>query len=415
LDQERLDEAADRAAASVRLNPDSAIALHALGMVSWHRGRPHEGMDQLRRAVAACPDLAGAHNGLGLCLAQLGDHNGALREYELALIFQPDHPYARFNRAAQLLRRGRYADGWVEYEWRWAAGRKSPPDLPRPKWDGCPLDGRALLVLTEQGAGDTLMFLRFLPRVKQRPGDRLLFACQTALRPLLRNLPGVDHWFPIDQPSSIDFDVYLPLLSLPGILGLGEADIPYPVPYLTADPARVEAWRPRLAALPGRKVGVCWQGNPAFPGDRFRSIPLARFAPLTEVPGVTLVSLQKGVGEEQIAANRDAVPLTVFPDLDTAEPFADTAAVMRHLDLVVTTDTAVAHLAGALGRPVWLALGVDCDWRWGTGRADSPWYPTVRLFRQQSFGDWPGVFAAMAAALRARGASSGPAPPAGTP
>ncbi len=248
LDQQRLDEAADRAAASVRLNPDSAIALHALGMVCWHRGRPQESLEHLRRAVAVCPDLAAAHNGLGLCLAQLGDHDAALREYELALILQPDHAFARFNRAAQLLRRGRYADGWVEYEWRWAAGRKSPPDIPRPRWDGRPLDGRALLVHTEQGIGDTLMFLRFLPRVKRRPGDRLVFACPQALRPLLRGLPGVDRWLPIDQPAAIDFDVFLPMMSLPGVLGLGEADIPYPgrtsPPTRPASRRAGRGWRP---------------------------------------------------------------------------------------------------------------------------------------------------------------------------
>ncbi|HEX4592006.1 MAG TPA: DUF6165 family protein [Gemmataceae bacterium] len=400
LTQDRLDEAAGQARESLRLNPESAVALHVLGMVDWRRGRPHDAIGRFRRALEIRPDLAAAHNGLGLGLAQLGDHDGALREYELALILKPDHPHARFNRAMQLLRRGRYQDGWVEYEWRWASGQLTWPEIPRPKWDGSPLNGRSLLVHTEQGVGDVVMFLRFLARVKRQPADRLVFACQKALQPLLRRIPWVDRWFPIDEPAPIDFDVYIPMLSLPGVLGLGAAEIPFPVPYVSPDLDQLEKWRPRIAALPGRKVGVCWQGSPTFKGDPFRSIPLAEFAPLARVPVVTLVSLQKQAGEKQIAANREAVPLTLFPDLDAAAPFVDTAAAMQHLDLVITSDTAVAHLAGALGRPVWVALGMDCDWRWGIDRPNSPWYPTMRFFRQKSFHDWPGVFAEMATALQ---------------
>jgi hypothetical protein len=183
------------------------------------------------------------------------------------------------------------------------------------------------------------------------------------------------------------------------MLGVGAKDIPHPVPYVTPDPALVETWKPRVASHKGFKVGVCWQGSPTFKGDQFRSIPLAQFAALAKVPGVTLVSLQKGTGTEQIEPNKAAVPLTVFDDLDAAAPFVDTAAVMQHLDLVITSDTAVAHLAGALGRPVWVALSTDCDWRWEVGRTDCRWYPTMRLFRQKKFGDWSGVFSDIAAAL----------------
>ncbi len=400
LTQYRLDEAAAQARLSLQLNPDCAVAHHVLGMVHWRRGQPKEGMDRLRRAVAIRPDLAAAHNGLGLCLAQVGDHDSALREYELAVILKPDYAHARFNRAMQLLRRGRYEDGWVEYEWRWASGQLTWPEIPRPKWDGSPLNGRALLVHTEQGIGDVLMFLRFLPRIKREPGDRLVFACQKALQPLLRNIPWVDSWFPIDEPGEINFDVYIPMLSLPAVLNVGATDIPHPVPYVSPDPKLVEQWRARVAALPGLKVGVGWQGSPTFKGDQFRSIALRHFAPLAQIAGITLVSLQKAAGLDQIAANRDAVPVTVFDDLDATAPFVDTAAIMQHMDLVITSDTAVAHLAGILGRPVWVALGMDCDWRWGLNRADSPWYPTMRLFRQKTFHDWPGVFAEMAAALR---------------
>jgi hypothetical protein len=409
LDQKRLDLAAERAAESLRLNADCGIAHHVVGVVSYHRGQLQQAMEHLRRAIAIRPDLHPAHNCLGLCLAQTGDHDAALREYELALLQQPDYPQARYNRAMQLLRRGRYAEGWVEYEWRWTSSQMSRPDVPRPRWDGTPLVGRSLFVHTEQGVGDVLMFLRFLTRVKQQCGGRLVFACQKALQRLLRTVPWVDEWFPIDTPGNVNFDLYIPMLSLPGVLGLGAADISYPTPYIAADPTLVELWRPRVAALPGMKIGVCWQGSPTFVGDMFRSIPLSQFAPLAALPGVTLVNLQKGPGEEQIAPNRAAVPLTVFPDLDATAPFMDTAAVMRHLDLIIAADTSIGHLAGALGRPVWLALGTDCDWRWGTDRSDSPWYSTARLFRQKSFGDWQGVLAEMASALATGGPSTGAA------
>ncbi|HEY1379498.1 MAG TPA: DUF6165 family protein [Gemmataceae bacterium] len=412
--QDRLDEAAAQARLALQLNPDTAIAHQVLGLLAWRAGRPREGIDRLRRALALRPDLPSAHNGLGLCHAQLGDHDSALRHYELALLLQVDHPHARFNRAMQLLRRGQYRDGWVEYEWRWRSGQLTWPEIPRPRWGGGPLDGRAVLIHTEQGVGDVLMFMRFLPRIKRDLGGRLVFACQKALQPLLRNLPWVDHWFPIDEPAAINFDVYLPLLSLPGVLGVTEQDVPHPVPYVTPDPALVERWRPRVAALPGYKVGICWQGSPTFKGDQYRSIPLAHYAPLAQVPGVTLVSLQKGAGVEQIEPNKSTVPLTVFADLDAVAPFVDTAAVMQHLDLIITSDTAIAHLAGGLGRPTWVAVGTDCDWRWGIGRPDSPWYPTMRLFRQKSFGDWPGVFADMAAAL-ARAAAGGEVGPVAAP
>jgi hypothetical protein len=197
---------------------------------------------------------------------------------------------------------------------------------------------------------------------------------------------------------------------VPGVLGVHEQDIPHPVPYVTPDPSLVEKWKPRIAALPGFKVGICWQGCPTFKGDQFRSINLGHFAALANVPGVTLVSLQKFAGVEQINANRVAVPLTMLPNLDEAAPFMDTAAIMSHLDLVITSDTSIAHLAGALGRPVWVALSTDCDWRWEVGRSDCRWYPTMRLFRQKSFRDWPGVFAEMAVALVAL-RSGGPAIP----
>jgi hypothetical protein len=225
--------------------------------------------------------------------------------------------------------------------------------------------------------------------------------CQPALRPLLATCPGIDRLVGQREPLPA-FDVHLPLLSLPGVFGTDLETIPTTVPYLRIDPAAVERWQRELGTE-GFKVGIVWQGSTSHRGDRWRSMPLAQFAPLAAVPGVRLISLQKGAGSEQLAALGGLFPVVDLGDrLDAGGAFLDTAAVMAGLDLVVCCDTAVAHLAGALGVPVWVALAYAPDWRWLLGREDSPWYPTMRLFRQDRRGDWDGVFARLADALRRR-------------
>ena len=340
-----------------------------------------------------------SHNALGRCHFLLGNLDEALAHIRRALFLQPDHAFAHFNRAMIWLKQGNYHEGWPEYEWRWPCNLVQRPAIPRLRWDGSPLQGRSILVHTEQGLGDVLQFVRLLPELK-RSGGRIVFACQKALHTLLKPLTFIDDWFPIDEPGQINFEVFTPLLSLPGLLGLNEENMPRTVPYVFADPKRIESWQPRIQSLPGFKVGLCWQGSPTFKNDEFRSIPLANFAALTAVPGVTFVSLQKGPGEEQIEPNRARLPLHVFADLDRDATFVDTAAILQHLDLLITSDTATAHLAGALGRPVWVLVSVGGDWRWLTNRSDSPWYPSMRLFRQKAFADWTGVFTDVAAALR---------------
>ncbi|HEY2840447.1 MAG TPA: DUF6165 family protein, partial [Pirellulales bacterium] len=202
------------------------------------------------------------------------------------------------------------------------------------------------------------------------------------------------------------FDFFIPMASLPNRLGITDRNVPQQVPYVFPDPDRVEHWRAALHPISGFKVGICWQGSRTYDDDFLRSFPLSHFAPLAEVPSVRLISLQKGFGEEQIAANRDRVPVTILDGLDeTGGPLVDTAAVMQHLDLVITCNSAIAHLAGALGVPTWIALSTAAEWHWPRDRSDSPWYPTVRLFRQKTFGDWAGVFAEMREALEHRSAS----------
>jgi hypothetical protein len=291
---------------------------------------------------------------------------------------------------------GDYERGWAEYEWRWRTGEMHLPSFAQPRWDGAPLGGRTVLLYAEQGLGDALQFVRYAPLVRQR-GGRVIVACRAPLLRLLAGCAGIDRL--ADQAGDLPaFDVYAPLLSLPHLLGTTLATVPAAVPYLHADPALVERWRGELAAGPAFRVGIGWQGSPLHPADRRRSVPVSFFRPLAAVPGVRLYSLQKGTGAEQLGG-----PHGRFPAEDLSPrlaDFADTAAVMKNLDLVITVDTALAHLAGALGLPVWVALPFAPDWRWLTGRDDSPWYPTARLFRQPRAGAWAEVFGALAAELR---------------
>jgi hypothetical protein len=254
----------------------------------------------------------------------------------------------------------------------------------------------------EQGLGDTLQFVRYARLLKEQ-GAAVVVECQKALLPLLARCPGIDRLAALGGPQPAH-DVCAPLMSLPYHLGTRLGTIPADVPYLMADPALIESWRCALAVRPGFKIGIAWQGNPQYTGDKERSISLTEFAPLAAIPGVQLVSLQKGAGSEQLRA---AAALCSVIDLgsrldEEAGAFMDTAAVMKNLDLVVTADTVISHLAGALGVPVWVALPKVPDWRWLLEREDSPWYPSTRLFRQDRAGDWKSVFARIALAVRGR-------------
>jgi hypothetical protein len=413
FDQKSLNEASEAAAQALRLNPNAALAHQVQGLVYVERLQFREALPRLQQALALRPDLVPSHNGLAQCYMHLDDLERAQQSLNAALCLDPQHAFAHFNRALLWLKRGQFAEGWVEYEWRFATGMVTRADLPRPRWDGSPLEGRTLMVHTEQGVGDTLQFIRFLPLVRRQAG-RLLVACPKKYHTFLRSMSCIDDFFPVDEPSEMNFDLRCSLLSLPALLGHDGSDFHASVPYIRPDPERVRRWGERLRAFPGLKVGLNWQGSPTFHGDQFRSIPLRYFAPLAAIPNVTLFSLQKLVGTDQIEANRGSVPLTVFPDLDEDGMFLDTAALMQHLDVIISSDTSVPHLAGALGRPVWLLVARNGDWRWQIDRADSPWYPTMRLFRQWTLGDWTSVIENVSTALRQLVASR-PLTPQGTP
>jgi tetratricopeptide (TPR) repeat protein len=400
-EQGRHDEALARYDEALRLRPDYAKAHVNKGVALIARCAIDQAVACFRRGVELQPDFAEAHNSLGTALSAQGDLDGALRAYEHALRLKPDYPDAVWNRSLVWLLRGDYERGWRDYEGRWRCRRPFPlPAFRQPRWDGAPLEGRTILLYAEQGLGDTLHFIRYAPLVKAR-GGRVVVQCQGALRPLLSRTPGIDQlaaWGEAAPP----FDVWVPLMSLPHLLGTTLETVPADIPYLFADPERVAHWRRELAPLPGCRVGIVWQGSVRHPWDRHRSIPLALFEPLAAVPDVRLASLQKGPGSEQLEALAGRFPVVRLGDLvdQAAGPFVDTAAILQNLDLLIAVDTAVAHLAGGLGVPVWLAVHFTPDWRWGLGRADNPWYPTARLFRQSAPADWAPVLARMAEELR---------------
>ncbi|MHB1422237.1 MAG: tetratricopeptide repeat protein, partial [Gemmataceae bacterium] len=385
---------------ALRTDPNDPAHHSNLGNVLTQLGRPQEGEAQCRDALRLQADFVNAHHNLGVALAAQGRLDEALESVEEAVRIWPDDPGARHCRGLWWLQQGRFVEGWPEYEWRWKLPEMTKRECREPTWDGSPLNGRTILLWTEQGLGDTLQFVRF-PRLLKEQDTAVFLECQAPLLPLLSRTPGIDKL--IARGSTVpEADVQAPLLSLPRILGTTLETLPAKVPYLFADPALIEQWRRELAGPPGFKIGIAWQGNPHFSGDAMRSIPLKHFAALARLPGVRLFSLQKGFGSEQrqtVAEQFYVVDLGCRLDESTGA-FMDTAAVMQNLDLVVTSDTSMAHLAGGLGVPVWVALCIGCDWRFFQHREDNPWYPTMRLFRQTRFGDWEEVFARMANELR---------------
>jgi len=398
--QQRYEAAAAHFQQAYRLRPDLPEAAIHLCTELARRGQQDQAEALLRGMVERDPLYAGAWLNLGLLHQEQGRYPAALDCFRRAQAIAPDFALAHYNEGLVQLLTGNLTLGWEKYEWRWRVESFSrvPPRFPQARWLGEDLGGRTLLVHSEQGFGDTIQFCRYLPLAAARA--RILLSVPKPLIRLLSGVPGIAQFMSPGDPVP-EFDRYCPMLSLPRVFGTVLETIPAAIPYLTAEPARVAAWAQRLPAA-GCRIGIAWQGNPDAALDQGRSFPLACLEPVARVPGVALVSLQKGAGLEQIDALAGRLAVTVpGPDFDSGpDAFLDTAALMMSLDLVITCNTAVAHLAGALGRPVWLALRHHPDWRWLLDREDSPWYPSLRLFRQRSPGDWPDVFERMAAALR---------------
>ncbi len=384
---------------AVRTRPDSSLARYSLGLAHAEQGQLELAVANYGEALRLQPARIDAIKNLGVALLEQLKLTEARQAFEQLQAVQPDGPDAQLGLAACYLIEEDYQRGWPAYE-----GRLRVPGLePRHslvRWTGESLAGRSVLLLAEQGLGDTIQFVRYARLLKER-GARVVLAIQAALGRLLANHPDVDELFLLGSADELPrSDFYLPLLSAPCAFGTGAATIPNDVPYLRADPELIDRWRGELAAIDGLKIGIAWQGSRDFPLDRWRSIPLAHFAPLASLPDVRLISLQKGFGSEQIkTVDFPVIDLSGRLD-EEAGPLMDTAAVIRGVDLVVTSDTVIAHLAGALGVPVWVALNFSPNWRWLRDREDSPWYPTMRLFRQTEFNGWPDVFYRIASAVQ---------------
>jgi tetratricopeptide (TPR) repeat protein len=376
---------------AIALKPDYADAYNNRGNALREIGRVEEALASYERAIACRPNYFEAFSNRGNALADLGLSDSALASYDRSIEICCEHADHRFNRSLLLLRLGRFGEGWREYEWRRKKKDWSEPQYGVPKWSGESLSGKHVVLHCEQGLGDSIQFARFAQTIVRR-GARVTVAAPANLVALLERLEG-DITIISDGAELQEVNLQLPLMSVPFVLGLEEGDIPADVPYLSADQARTELWASRLPS-DGFRVGIAWQGNPKPRIDKGRSIPLKAFAPLCRLPGVRLISLQKDAGMEQLSDLPAGMTVeSLGADFDSGpDAFLDTAAVMMNLDLIITSDTAVAHLAGALGRPVWIALKRVPDWRWQLDREDSPWYPTARLFRQTRAGNWDEVF-----------------------
>jgi tetratricopeptide (TPR) repeat protein len=385
---ERYPEAAAAFRKALELRPDYPDALNNLGSTLTELGEHHEAERCLRQAVRRQPSLPGPRNNLGTILRELGRVEEAEACFTTALQLDPGHPEARYNLATTLLLTGRLIEGWEQYETRWRTAALTPRPFKQPLWKGDALNDRVLLLHAEQGMGDTLQFCRYVRSIAAK-AQVILEVQRPLLRLLARSLPEVGLVIGHGDPLP-NFDLQCPLMSLPMAAGTILDTIPAEIPYLAPDPVEVDLWRARLSTLSGLRVGLVWQGSQKFAGSqRKRDMDAGHLARLADVPGVSFVSLQKDLSAEALAQVAKILPMHDW----TAElaDFAQTAALVASLDLVIGVDTSVIHLAGALGRPVWLLNRFDPCWRWLRERDDSPWYPGLRQFRQTAIRDWPGV------------------------
>lgn len=389
----RLEQAEAAYRAVLASDPDHAAAHANLGLVLRARDRPEAALAHLDRALAAQPRSAAFHHNRGLVLRDLGEFDAATAAFARAVALAPDFAEARMSLGAARLLSGDFAGGWPDYEGRLALPGVAGPHREGPRWRGEPLDGRTVLLQGEQGLGDAIQFCRYAALVAER-GARVVLSCRAPLRRLFASLAGPAAVIADTDPAP-PFDAWAPLLSLPGLLGTTLQTIPSPGAYLSADPDLAERWRRRLHGVDGFRLGIVWRGSPEHGADRSRSIDPVRFSRLLKSPGARAVCLQTDARADELA-RLGAPVIEVGADLSD---MAETAALIANLDLVVSVDTAVAHLAGALGAPVWSLIGFSPDWRWLTGRRDSPWYGSMRLFRQARRGDWATPLGEVEAAL----------------
>lgn len=387
--QGRIDEAIPCYRKALEIDPAQPQANQNYAAFVRDPGAQQAAIAGYRRQIERNPDDAAALANLANLCVEMGRHDEALAYLEQATALEPQYAEAHFSKAYLLLLRGDYARGWQEYAWRWRvdAFNASARRFPQPVWDGRALADGTVLIHGESGFGDMLQFVRYAPLVAARCGTVLL-ECQPQLRPLLEGFEGV-HRVVARGEALPPFTAHLPLIMLPGIFGATLEDVAWRGPYVRADTQRVAAWRALVGPGAGLKVGLVWAGNPANWGDRKRSLSLDMLAPMARVPDATFYSLQIGPAAAEAAS--PPAGLRLVDHTAKIRDFSDTAALASLLDVVLTIDTAVCHLGGAMGVPTWVLLAFAADWRFHLERSDNPWYPTMRLFRQPRDGDWAGA------------------------
>lgn len=387
-DQRRWQESLVAYQRSLKIKPAFPIALNNMGNSFRSLGRIDEALKCFDAALSLDPKYLTAVRNKATALFWAGRLEEADRFFREAAQLDPHDPETKKNLGVIALLEGRYADGWPHYEARLDVAGVMPKIALPPRWNGEDLEGKRLVLLGEQGLGDTIQFVRYAAQLKEKYAVHITLACQRALLPLMSQYPHLDACTEMsDCEDAADYCV--PLVSLPGILAQDETSFPKQVPYLAADQLLSQKWERVLASYPRPRVGIAWQGNPKFPGDFLRSVPLGEFAPLGQLHGLTLISVQQRDGLDQLAEqSRRWTIHTLGEHVDRQGAFMDTAAILPQLDLLITSDSAVAHLAGGLAVPTWLLLPLVPDWRWQLRGEQTVWYPSMRLFRQIEMRDW---------------------------
>jgi tetratricopeptide (TPR) repeat protein len=406
----RTEEAISNHRRALELRPEFPDGLISLGNALRQSGQLDEGIECFRRSLAMRPKCPDTLTFLGAALQEQSRLTEAISMHRQAIEIRPDHVQAHLNLALVLLAQGNFQEGWPEYEWRRKdkTSGESERDFASPQWHGEALAGRRILIHAEQGVGDVIQFVRYMPLVAGR-GGRVVLECYRELSRLFRGMDGVEEIVIAGEPVP-RVDMHCPILSLPLAFGTTLDSIPVGSPYLHADPALIEHWAKKMASVgSGKKVGIAWAGRPTHLNDHNRSIPEKLFNRLGGIPGIRYISLQKGPSAWPAAKGDRELDITDWTGELT--DFADTAAIVANLDLVVTVDTSVAHLAGAMGKPAWVLIPHPADFRWLLAREDSPWYPSLRLFRQRRRGDWPAAIDEIAEQLRKLVGKEQPCPP----
>ena len=388
MEMQQTDDAIDCYRNALKIDPNFVFAFNNLGNALREKGKLDEAIACYQKVLNLDPGLAQTYTSLGLALHEKGMISDALNNYQIALKLDPALPEAHWNLAHIFLLRGNFKKGWEEFEWRWKLKGYYQYKIFQPQWDGSNISGLTILIHDEQGFGDTIQFARYIPMVAQK-GARVIIGCRKELVNLLKNVEGVSKVIERGKPLP-QFDIHCPIMSLPLKFNTTIEKIPAATPYISPDPLLIQIWRNLISHDDcNLKVGLVWAGRREHKNDRNRSGSFDIFSSLIQLNNISFYNLQKGEAAKQFKNQHQGTILTDY--MESIHDFSETAALIENLDLVITVDTAVAHLAGALSKPVWTLLPFSPDWRWMLDREDSPWYPTMRLFRQPSPGDWESV------------------------